>query len=297
MPAIVEVDRLSKSYGSIRGIADVSFSVPAGEVFGFLGPNGAGKTTTIRILMQLISPDGGSASLFGVALSRRHPELFERIGYLPGDFRPPAEMRSGDYLSYMARYRRRTPVLREALCARLGFGKKELRQPIKHLSHGNRQKLGLLLALEHAPELAVLDEPTSGLDPLVQEAFYEVVRELRDRGTAVFLSSHLLSEVEKVCGRVAIVRGGKLVAEESIDALKRVRPRRLVAVLSTLDAPTPVIAGARFLTREGDRCTYLIEGHLRSIVAALPADDVPEFYLPEPDLEDVFLAYYRDSGE
>lgn len=294
MAPVIEIDSLSKSYGATKGIEKVSFSVEAGEVFGFLGPNGAGKTTTIRILMQLLKPDTGRAELFGVPLSDRHPELHDRVGYLPGDFRPPPEERSGYYLQHMSRYRRREPVMREMLCDRLGFGEKELNQPIKHLSHGNRQKLGLLLALEHAPDLAILDEPTLGLDPLVQDAFYDVVRHLWERGTTVFLSSHLLSEVERVCSRVTILRGGRVVAVESIDALKRRRPRRLIVVMDEEDA-TPDLNGARLFAREGTRCTYMIDGDVRAVIGALPAG-VRDYFLPEPDLEDVFLAYYRGNS-
>ena len=295
MAPVLEVDALTKSYGTVRGIDEVSFSVPSGEVFGFLGPNGAGKTTTIRILMQLLRADAGRAKLFGVSISENYPELHDRVGYLPGDFRPPAEERSGYYLQHMARYRHRPPALRGFLCDRLGFGEKEQGQRIKYLSHGNRQKLGLVMALEHAPDLAILDEPTLGLDPLVQDAFYDVVRHLRERGTTVFLSSHLLSEVEKVCSRVAIIRGGRLVAVESIDALKRRRPRRLIVVLEGEETAVPEFSGARLLGREGARCTYLIDADIRTVVGALPKA-VREFYLPEPDLEDIFLAYYRESA-
>ena len=295
MAPVIDVAALTKSYGAVTGIDEVSFSVPPGEVFGFLGPNGAGKTTTIRILLQLLRPDAGRAALFGISLSDRHPELHDRVGYLPGDFRPPPEEKSGRYLRHMARYRRRPPALRALLCDGLGFGEKEQNQQIKHLSHGNRQKLGLVLALEHAPQLAILDEPTLGLDPLVQDAFYDIVRHLRERGTTVFLSSHLLSEVEKICSRVAIVRGGRLVAVETIDSLRRRRPRRLIVVVDGEDADAPELPAARLLAREGARCTYLIEGDVPAVVGALPPG-VREFFLPEPDLEDVFLAYYRGSA-
>ena len=295
MAPILEVENLTRSYGGVRGIDEVTFSIPPGEVFGFLGPNGAGKSTTIRILMQLLRADAGRAALFGVSLSDRHPELHDRVGYLPGDFRPPAEERSGYFLQHMARYRRRPAALRDELCARLDFGEKELNQRIKHLSHGNRQKLGLVLALEHAPELAILDEPTLGLDPLIKDQFYDIVRHLRNRGTTVFLSSHLLSEVEKVCSRAAIIRGGRLVAVESIASLKRRRPRRLILVLEGEEAVSPELSGARLLEREAARCTYLIDGDVRAVIDAIPAG-VREFFLPEPDLEDVFLAYYRGSG-
>jgi ABC-2 type transport system ATP-binding protein len=217
---ILEVSELAKSYGSVVGVDGLTLSVEEGEIFGFLGPNGAGKTTTIRLVMRLLHPDRGSISLFGVPLRGRAASVRQRIGYLPGEFRPYVEMTGVRFLDYMARFRARAPKLRSDLLDRLEFAAATLERPIKHLSHGNRQKLGIVQALEHEPDLAILDEPTLGLDPLMQEAFYNIVGMLRDRGKCVFLSSHVLSEVEKVCERVAIIRDGSLVALESIEALR-----------------------------------------------------------------------------
>ncbi len=294
--AIIEVTGLTKYYGTIVGVEDVGFSVEEGEIFGFLGPNGAGKTTTIRLLMQLLHPDRGRITLFGVPLDKPRADLRERIGYLPGEFHPYLNMTGRRFLDYMAHYRARPPTLRPYLLDKLHVTAKALAQPIKHLSHGNRQKLGLILALEHEPDLAILDEPTLGLDPLMQEAFYDILKTLQDRGKTVFLSSHVLSEVEKVCHRVAIVRGGALVALESLEALKQKRPRRLVVELDQAEAAEPpVLPGARLLSHDEGRFVYLVEGAIRAVLRALAEMPVQDIVFPEPDLEDVFMAYYQEE--
>jgi ABC-2 type transport system ATP-binding protein len=295
--SVIEVEALTKHYGAVVGVEAVSFTVEAGEIFGFLGPNGAGKTTTIRLLMQLLRPDRGRITQFGVALDAPNAALRERIGYLPGEFQPYLTMTGARFLAYMARYRRRPPVLRPYLLNTLHLTEKALKQPIKHLSHGNRQKLGIVLALEHEPDLAVLDEPTLGLDPLMQEAFYDILRLLHDKGKTIFLSSHVLSEVEKVCHRVAIVREGRLVALESLEALKKKRPRRLVVVLEETDASAPpVLPGARLLSHDAGRYEYLVEGAVRPVLGALAALPVQDVVFSESDLEDVFMAFYQESS-
>lgn len=291
--AIIKVTGLTKYYGSIVGVEDVSFSVEEGEIFGFLGPNGAGKTTTIRLLMQLLRPDRGRIALFGAPLDAPRTDLHERIGYLPGEFHPYLNMTGRRFLHYMAHYRARPPTLRPYLLDKLLVTERALAQPIKHLSHGNRQKLGLILALEHEPDLAILDEPTLGLDPLMQDAFYDILKTLQDRGKTVFLSSHVLSEVEKVCHRVAIVRGGALVALESLDALKQKRPRRLIVALD--QAEPPALPGARLLSQDAGRFVYLVEGAIRAVLRALAEMPVEDVVFPEPDLEDVFMAYYQEE--
>ena len=291
---LIEVTELTKYYGTVVGVDGVSFAVEEGEIFGFLGPNGAGKTTTIRLLMQLLHPDSGRAALFGIPLDAPKAALRERIGYLPGEFSPYLTMTGGRFLAYMAHYRTRPPTLRPMLLDTLQLSEQALKQPIKNLSHGNRQKLGIVLALEHEPDLAILDEPTLGLDPLMQEAFYDILRMLHDKGKTIFLSSHVLSEVEKVCDRVAIIRGGKLVALESLEALKKKRPRRLVVVLEEASEP-PVLPGARLLAHEDARFEYLVEGSVRVVLGALAALPVQDVVFPEPDLEDVFMAYYQES--
>ena len=294
---IIEVTNLSKFYGPVRGIEDLNLSVESGEVFGFLGPNGAGKTTTIRLLLQLLQPTRGTIALFGRQLGHDDIAIREKIGYLPGEFTPYANMAAGSFLDYLAKYRHCPPELRPFLLDILHLNSQDLKTPIKHLSHGNRQKLGIISALEHVPDLAILDEPTIGLDPLMQEAFYEIVQEFQQRGKTIFLSSHILSEVEKVCHRVAIIRHGRLVALETLEDLKKKRPRRLVIEISG-DRPmqAPALPNARMINQEGARTTYFVEGEIQPVLQALAQYPLSDLVFPEPDLEDIFMAYYQESG-
>ncbi len=293
---VIEVSSLTKHYGDIVGIEAVDFIVEEGEIFGFLGPNGAGKTTTIRLLMQLLQPDHGRITLFGDVLEGPKPALRDRIGYLPGEFNPYLTMTGDRFLRYMAHYRARPPVLRAYLLDKLHVSPRALRQPIKQLSHGNRQKIGIIHALEHDPDLAILDEPTLGLDPLMQEAFYDIVLMLQAKGKTLFLSSHVLSEVEKICHRVAIIKEGQLVALEALHALKEKCPRRLVVVLDeeAYDGP-PVLPGARMMAQEDRRFSFLVEGPIQPVLKVLAGLPVKDVIFPEPDLEDVFMAYYQDN--
>ncbi|MDZ7265309.1 MAG: ABC transporter ATP-binding protein [candidate division KSB1 bacterium] len=295
--SVIEVDNLTKYYGSTLGIENVSFSVEQGEIFGFLGPNGAGKTTTIRLLIDLLRPNSGSIELFGTPVKRNQEDLRERIGYLPGDFSPYGDMSVARFLNYMAKFRSRPPELRKSLLDKLKITDCNLSQKIKHLSHGTRQKIGIVFALEHHPDLAILDEPTSGLDPLVQEAFYEILWEFQNNGKTVFLSSHILPEVEKVCQRVAIIRQGKIVALEEIQKLKQKRPRRLIVVFNQpIDEQPPAIPEARLLEWTGNRCVYLVEGKIPQLLRSLARLPIEDVTFPEPDLEDIFLAYYAGAG-
>jgi ABC-2 type transport system ATP-binding protein len=296
--SIIEVKNLTKYYGKTLGIEAVSFSVEQGEIFGFLGPNGAGKTTTIRLLLDLLRPNSGNIELFGIPVKRNQVELRERIGYLPGDFSPYSEMTVARFLSYMAKFRSRPPKLRPSLLDKLTITDYNLSQKIKHLSHGTRQKIGIVLAMEHDPDLAILDEPTSGLDPLVQEAFYEILWEFQNNGKTIFLSSHILPEVEKVCQRVAIVRQGKIVALEEIQKLKEKRPRRLIVIFKNqIEDKPPAIPETRLMEWSGQRCVYLVEGSIPHLLRALARLPIEDLTFPEPDLEDIFLAYYAGADQ
>lgn len=293
---IIELSNLSKFYGSVRGIENLSLTVQAGEVFGFLGPNGAGKTTTIRLLLQLLYPSGGTISLFGKPPEHDDVALREKIGYLPGEFSPYANMQAGAFLDYLARFRRRRAELRPFLLEKLQLHEQDLQTPIKHLSHGNRQKLGIVSALEHLPDLAVLDEPTIGLDPLMQEAFFAIIAEFQARGKTIFLSSHILNEVERVCQRVAIIRQGKLVALETLAELRGKRPRRLIVAFSGEFAEgSPSLPNTRLLERNGNRMTYLLTGEIQPVLQELAKYPILDLVLPAPDLEDIFMAYYQEA--
>jgi ABC-2 type transport system ATP-binding protein len=267
--AAIETEGLTKFYGSARGIEEVTVTVEAGEVFAFLGPNGAGKTTTIRTLLDLLHPSAGSARIFGLDSHRDSVAIRARLGNLPGDFGYGKRTTGREALGLLAKLRGLDGLGRaEELARRF---RADLDRPLGQLSRGNRQKVGLITALFHSPELLILDEPTSGLDPLMQEEFLALVREERERGCAVFLSSHELDEVERVCDRVGIIRDGRLVAVERVaELLAKTVERRRVEV----EFADPV---------ELDE------------VRALPGVVGAEF--DRPTLEEVFLTYYREEGE
>ena len=266
---VIETEGLTKRYGSSRGIEDVSFSVEAAEVFGFLGPNGAGKTTTIRTLLNLLHPTQGSARIFGLDSRRESVAIRARLGNLPGDFGYGKQATGREAVRLLARLRGIDGLGRaEALAERF---RADLDRPLGELSRGNRQKVGLILATFHSPELLILDEPTSGLDPLMQEEFLSLVAEERERGCTVFLSSHELDEVERVCDRVGIVRAGKLIAVERVaDLLSKSQRRDLVEV----EFAEPV--------------------ELED-VRAIPGVVGAEF--AHATLEEVFLTYYGEEGK
>ena len=218
MPAAIRTERLTKSYGKHRGIVEVDLEVEAGEIFGFLGPNGAGKTTTIRTLLDLIRPTSGRAFVFDIETTADPVAIHRRIGYIPGEFALYDRLTGGQTLEYFGNLRGGVDkAYRASLIERFDL---DTSRKFKEYSKGNKQKVGLVIALQHRPEMLILDEPTSGLDPLIQQSFYELVREARDEGRTVFLSSHILSEVERTCDRVAIIRDGILVKVDSVEGLR-----------------------------------------------------------------------------
>jgi beta-exotoxin I transport system ATP-binding protein len=295
-PAI-ETEALGKRYGRHRGIEDVSFTVAPGEVFGFLGPNGAGKTTTIRTLLDLIHPTAGSARLFGLDSRCESVAIRARLGNLPGDFGFGRETPGRQALQLLARLRNIDDVGRaEELATRF---RADLDRPLGQLSRGNRQKVGLILATFHRPELLILDEPTSGLDPLMQEEFLALIAEERDRGCAVFLSSHELDEVQRVCDRVGIVRGGKLIAVERMaDLLGKARRRFNAELRDPAGAERlGAIAAVSDLEVAGNRVTFTAAGDLDAVVRELAPHHVIDLEATHPSLEEVFLGYYEEEGE
>jgi ABC-2 type transport system ATP-binding protein len=293
---VIETERLTKSYGRARGVEDVTFSVEAGEVFGFLGPNGAGKTTTIRTLLDLLHPTSGSARIFGLDSRRESVAIRARLGNLPGDFGYGKGASGREALSLLARLRGTEGVGRaEALAKRF---RADLDRPLGQLSRGNRQKVGLILATFHEPELLILDEPTSGLDPLMQEEFLALVGEERERGCAVFVSSHELDEVERICERVGIVRGGRLIAVERIaDLVGKAKRRVRLELAERADlAELKALPGVSDLKVEGRRAFFLIGGDLDQAIKAVAGHHVTDIEIAHPTLEEVFLSYYEDGG-
>ncbi len=293
----IEFVELRKRYGTVHALRGISFAVEPGEVFGFLGPNGAGKTTALRIALDLVRASHGHVILFGE--SARSPRSRERLGYLPGDLRLWGDLSGAALLDTFARLRpSRPPVLRERLLVALGLGPAELARRAKQLSHGTRQKLGLVIAMQHDPDLLLLDEPSNGLDPLVQRALLDLLAERAGAGRAVLFSSHVLSEVEAVCGRVALLRDGALVSVASVDMLREGLVRHVhVRLRSGVAAAPRDLAGVTVVACAGRSLELRLAGDPGPLLRWLATQDVEDVRMPEPRLEDAFLAHYgRDGG-
>ena len=297
MTAVVETDRLTKRYGSARGIDELTLSVEEGEIFGFLGPNGAGKTTTIRTLLDLLHPTSGSATLFGLDSHRDSRAIRARLGNLPGEFAYEDRMTGRELLHFFAALRGVDHTGRaDDLAERFEAG---LDRPLRELSRGNKQKIGLIQALFHDPDLLILDEPTTGLDPLMQEEFLAVVTEHRDRGATVFLSSHDLDEVERICDRVGIIREGRLIAVEDV-AEMRGRAYRDVAVRFGHPVPAAdvaAVAGVQDVVADATTLRFRVQGDLDPVIKAIARHRVLDLEVTRPTLEELFLTYYgHDRG-
>jgi ABC-2 type transport system ATP-binding protein len=292
--SVIRAEKLTKFYGSDRGIIDLDLTVEAGEVFGFLGPNGAGKSTTIRLLLDLIRPSSGRIEVFG-AEPRRSVKLRRRIGFLPGDLRLYENMSARETFAYFAGLRRMRDLGdARALASRLEL---DIDRPIRSLSRGNRQKVGLIQAFMHRPDLIVLDEPTVGLDPLIQQTFYALVAEVKEAGATIFLSSHVMPEVQHVADRVGLIREGRLVLVAGVEEM---RSHALARVAVTFDDLPPAaafagIAGVRELERHGNTVLFSLEGEADALVKALARQRVIAIDSHEADLEDIFLNLYESE--
>lgn len=293
---VISTAGLSKFYGKARGIEDLSMCVPSGAVYGFLGPNGAGKTTTIRCLLGMLKPTAGEAMVLGEPVTLDGSALRHRIGYVAGEVRLFERETGRWHLDLVAGLRGSRGPLEAEMLERFDFdpGRK-----VRELSKGNKQKLALILGMAHDPELLILDEPTSGLDPLNQESVYEVIEERVAAGRTVFLSSHVLSEVERVCDRIGIIRSGHLVAEEDVRSLLAKRLRHLQVTLAG-DADESLLtglAGVDSVARVGaSGLTARVKGDaVDSVVKRLATTEVADLRITQASLEDVFLEFYRDA--
>ena len=280
----------------VRALDDVSIAVRQGETFGFLGPNGAGKSTLIRLLLGFLHPTSGAAAVLGLDSAADSVDIRRRVGYLPGGIALYDSMTGARLLDYLVELTGRPPVRRDELCDRLELPPTTLRRLVRDYSRGMRQKIGIVQALQHDPELAILDEPTEGLDPLMQRAFYGIIDELRAAGRTIFFSSHILSEVERVCDRVAIIRRGKLVAVEDVEALLARRKRnvemRIVGAAPVLDG----VAGVSAVSFDGDgRLSCHLEGDVRPFLAAIRSSQIVDLTIEPAHLEEAFLELYHDT--
>ncbi|HEU4355924.1 MAG TPA: ABC transporter ATP-binding protein [Actinomycetota bacterium] len=294
---VIVADNLTKSYGTRRGVVELTFSVAPGEVFGYLGPNGAGKTTTIRTLLDFLRPTSGRAAIFGLDSHRDSVQVHGRVGYLPGEFTLYERMTGGEYLTYLGNLRGGVPPDHVGnLAERLDL---EIDTRIKTLSHGNRQKLGLVQAFMHRPELLILDEPTQGLDPLIQQVFYELVAETRADGRTVFLSSHVLPEIERVCDRVGIIREGRLVAVEDIGDLRAKEIRTLDIHFAAPIRPDAFqgVPGVHEAAVVGDAARITVGGPMDAVIKRAAAFEIVDLRSHELSLEEIFLAFYGGDGD
>ena len=292
MVAVIETEHLTKSYGTHRGIVEVDLAVNAGEVFGFLGPNGAGKTTTIRTILDLIRPTSGRALVFGIESSVDPIAIHRRVGYIPGEFTLYDRLTGGQTLEYFANLR--GGIDRAYQASLIEHFEIDPSRKFKEYSKGNKQKIGLVVALQHRPELLVLDEPTSGLDPLVQQSFYSLVREARDEGRTVFLSSHILSEVERTCDRVAIIRDGRLVKVDRVEALRDLAHHQVELRFagSVPAAEFERLPGVSEVAAEDHVLRMRVTGAIAPVVQAAARHQLLDFVSREPTLEETFLAQY-----
>ncbi len=292
MPPVITLEKLTKSYGKSRGIIDVDLEVQQGEVFGFLGPNGAGKTTTIRTMLDLIRPTSGRAAVFGIESSADPVAIHRRVGYIPGEFTLYDRLTGRQTLEYFANLRGGVdPAYQASLVERFEL---ETGKRFKEYSKGNKQKVGVIAALQHRPELLILDEPTSGLDPLVQQTFFTTLRDAVADGATVFLSSHILSEVEKTCERVAIIRDGRIVKLGTVEGLRdlahhQVEMRFAGAVPSDTFARLP---GVSDVVAEDHVLRLRVAGAITPVVRAAAQFELLDFVSREPSLEETFLAEY-----
>lgn len=287
----IQMNQLTKNYGKSRGITNIDLSVEKGEFFGFIGPNGAGKSTTIRTLLGLIKATSGSAKIFGKNIAKEGESILNNIGYLPSEAVFYRGMRVKDILKFSADLRRKN-CMKEAnlLCERLQL---DVSRKVDDLSFGNRKKVAIVCALQSNPDLLILDEPTSGLDPLMQKEFFEILKERNQNGTTIFFSSHVLSEVQRNCNRVAIIRDGKIIACDSVEVLSRTSTKR-VTVHGMVNLEN--ISGIWDKKDIGDSVSFLYSGDMNRLLSILSLGDVNDLTITEPNLEEVFLHYYEKDG-
>ena len=290
---VIVIDSLHKSYGKVQAVKGISIRVEQGEIFGFLGPNGAGKTTTIRCMLDVIRPTSGTLRVLGLDAQRDKMELHQRIGYLPGDVRLPGQMTGKQVIDYFSRLQGLKPVLLNDLVARFDV---EMKRPLKGYSKGMRQKIGVVLAFMCDPEVLILDEPTSGLDPLLQRTFNEFLLQEQARGKTIFMSSHIMSDVEKVCQRVAVIRQGEIVTIEEVEKLRQKAGQRVTVEFGDAVSADEVarMPGVSMVTSHNHAYHCNVSGSMDALIKALSRHEVLRLQAEEAPLEEVFLKFYEN---
>ena len=290
--AVIATNGLTKHYGKVQALVDLTLDVRSGEIFGFLGPNGAGKSTMIRTLLGFLHPTQGSATVLGLDVTTDSVEIRRRIGYLPGGIALYDSLSGKDALDYLVDLQGREPVRRDELSERLQMPAAVLKRRVRDYSRGMRQKLGVIQALQHDPELAILDEPTEGLDPLMQHAFYSILDDLRVQGRTIFFSSHVLSEVERLCDRVAIIRAGHLMALQHVDELLARRKRKVELRWRGAAPDLSGIPGIADVVIKGDVMRATLLGEVAPFVRAIASPSLEDLTIEPARLEEAFLEYY-----
>ena len=292
MSAVIETKKLTKSYGKARGIIDVDLTVNEGEIFGFIGPNGAGKSTTIRTLLSLIHKTSGDAKIFGIDCEKHKVKILSEVGYLPAEVFYYDNMRAADLLRYSASFYRKDCTARiKELADVLEL---DLNKKIEAMSLGNKKKVGIVQGLLHSPKLIILDEPTSGLDPLMQRTFFDLIRKENERGATVLFSSHILSEVQRICDRVAIIKDGRIVNTQKIAELRQNSYKR-VSFTSQDSASSFTLPGAEDMHIEHNHVSFIYKGDVNALLAALSKVTLTNADITEPELEEIFMHYYSDG--
>lgn len=288
----IQLSNLTKYYGKSRGILNLNLDVKEGEFFGFIGPNGAGKSTTIRTLLGLITPSSGQAKIFDETIRKRNPQIRSHIGYLPSEAVFYRGIKVKDLLKLSADlHHKNCSAEREILCRRLQL---DVNRKVDELSFGNRKKVAIVSALQHQPKLLILDEPTSGLDPLMQREFFHIIRERNEQGATVFLSSHVLSEIQRNCTRAAIIREGRIIACDRVEALSKTNAKRIsVQGQVSLDSLEEI----RDLKENDGVFSFLYGGDIHLLLETLSAGTITDLSISDPDLDEIFLHYYENGGE
>ncbi|MFF3022281.1 ABC transporter ATP-binding protein [Gottfriedia sp. NPDC057948] len=291
----IEINNLTKTYGNSRGITDISFNIEEGEIFGFIGPNGAGKSTTIRTLLSLIYPTSGSAKIFGKDCVQFAPEIKKEIGYLPSEVFYYDNMKVMDLLKYSASFYKKDCTKRiKELAEVMDL---DLTKKIDDLSLGNKKKVGIVQGLLHEPKLIILDEPTSGLDPLMQQRFFDLLEEENKKGATILFSSHILSEVQRLCDRVAIIKEGKIVTVEKISTLQENNYKRFkIDSQNGVDSNFFNIPGVNNIEIKGKTISFIFKGNINKVLKKIAEIEIENLWIEEPDLEEIFLHYYEKEA-
>jgi ABC-2 type transport system ATP-binding protein len=288
---VIEIKNLTKMYGKNRGIIDVSFDIKEGEIYGFIGPNGAGKSTTLRLLVGLIFPTNGSATIFGKDCFKQGNIIRKDIGYLPSEVFYYEKMKVMELLKYSASFYKKDCTKRiNELCTRMELDTTRI---IDELSYGNKKKVGIVQGLLHSPKLIILDEPTSGLDPLMQQKFFRIIKEENDKGVTILFSSHILSEVQKLCDRIAIIKEGSIIRIDEVSALNKESYKKFKIICNDLNEADLPKDGINDFTKTNNQIAFMHKGNINEIIKIISQHEIIDLHVEEPTLEEIFMHYYR----